>query len=104
MNEVLAGVILGAIFQLIISLIGMYLIISKNTARIEERIHSVEGSVTVKFESVKQFVELKLESMSKTHDNLNVRISKLEQFRDDFYGSHIYRSLITRRGGETPGD
>ena len=96
-SEIIIGLIVFALTQGVLYFFGVFFAISKSYSKVITSIDMID----VKMQSLEKNLDLKLEAITKMNESLNVRISRLEQFRDDYYSSGYVNNLIPRRNEKT---
>lgn len=92
--NVLYQVFVPIIFQSVATLVGIFFIFQRTQEKIKSDIEYLKKEMESQNETIRTILELKLNVISEAHENLNVRVSKLEQFRDDMYSHGLFNSLL----------
>jgi len=92
-SGVVLQIIVPILFQSVVTLIGAFFIIQRTQEKIKGEIAFLQKSMEIQKEQINTILEVKLDMIGEAHESLNVRISKLEQFKDDFYSQGLFNAL-----------
>lgn len=87
-------VILAAILSSIGSATILIFYMSKKIQKLEDHRQSDTEKIKIQFDSILNTIELKFQNILNSWDSLNVRVSKLEQFKDDYYTNKVFSNFL----------
>lgn len=81
------------IVQGVATIIAVIFVFQRAQDKMSSELNYLKKDMQLQNEQLKVIIELKLDAIIASQDSLNVRVSKLEQFKDDFYSHGLFSSL-----------